>query len=72
MMYVILRDGKVLQYNNAEVCGGDNGCINLYTKDSKFLVARIPIDVVERVEGERPCALLKAKSKRAITRKYER
>lgn len=59
MMYVILRSGKVLQYNTAGSCTVDGGALCLDTKDGKFLVARIPLDVVERAEWERPCAVMR-------------
>jgi hypothetical protein len=63
MAYVILRTGKVLQYNKGQAVSVSNGCIDVWTgEDNKYLCARFPLDVVERVEFERPCEVLRAKS----------
>ena len=72
MIYIVLRTGKVLQYNDAKRCDSSEGCINLYTEDGKGLIARIPLDVVERAEWLQPCVLLKTKTLKNIKRKYER
>jgi len=60
MVNIVLRNGKVLQYNEGNSIAVENGTIAI-TKDRKYLVARIPLDIVERAEFEKPCRILKAK-----------
>lgn len=71
MIFIVLRNGKVLQYNNVERCTASNGCLNLADRDGKFMIAKVPIDIVERAEWSRPCRILKAKRPREIKRKYD-
>jgi len=59
MIHIVLRNGKVLRYNTCESCSVDGGAVALHTRDSKFLIARIPLDIVERAEFEKPCAVLR-------------
>jgi hypothetical protein len=63
MIYVILRNGKVLQYNQGETVTVKNGTFCLGQDNGKYLVAHIPIDIVERIEFNKPCRILRAKSK---------
>ena len=59
MIYIVLRTGKVLQYNEAEQCVAGDGVLSLHTKDGKFLIARLPLDVVERAEWTPPCQIMR-------------
>lgn len=61
MVYVILRNGKVLQYNSGGTIAVESGTITVRTSDEKYLVARVPMDIVERAEFKQPCRILKAK-----------
>lgn len=66
MVYIVLRSGKVIQYNSGSAIAVEDGCISVRSEKDlngqRGLVARIPIDIVERAEFERPCAIRKAKS----------
>jgi len=55
MVFVVLRSGRVLQYNRATHVSIEDGTVVLQRSD--YLVARLPLDVVERVEFERPCRI---------------
>ena len=59
MIYIVLRSGKVLQYNQAGKCLVESGTITLLTDKGDFLVARLPLDVVERAEWQRPCKIMR-------------
>ena len=48
MVNVVLRNGKVLQYNEGESISVENGTITVHTRDQKYLVARIPLDIEAR------------------------
>jgi len=61
MVYVILRSGKVLQYNQGHWIRIEDSCLSVLPRDNKYLVARFPLDVVERAEFEPPCRTLKTK-----------
>lgn len=66
MVFVVLRNGKVIQYNSGGAIAVEEGCMTVRgSKDSdgqRGLIARLPLDVVERAEFGRPCAILKAKA----------
>ena len=66
MVYVILRNGKTLQYNSGEAIAIEKGTITVRTGDDTepkwALVAHIPIDIVERAEFEKPCAIKRART----------
>ena len=67
MIWVILRDHKVLQYNTANNLDVVNGVLELVRKDGKgrkFWVACLPLEVVERVEWVKPCHTLRDASTR--------
>lgn len=70
MIYVVLRTGKVLQYNHAGQCIAGDGCISLHTSKGDGLVARLPLDVVERVEWEPPCAIMRESKDIRKKRRY--
>lgn len=59
MIYVVLRSGKVLQYNTAASISQVNGVFHLDTTGGKYFVAQIPQDLVERVEAKRPCRIMR-------------
>mgnify|MGYP003394229309 CR=1 FL=1 len=65
MMYVILRNGKVLKYNDANHLDILNDEYTLRRKEgeSSFL-ACFPMDVVERIEIMKPCKIMKEKRDR--------
>ena len=61
MIHVVFRNGKMVQYNKAtEICV-ENGAFALRYGEKKWLVAKIPLDIVERVEFERPCLVKRTK-----------
>ena len=70
MMWVILRSGKVLQYNRAESCSIEDGAFALRTRNQSALIARIPVDQVERAEFEKPCAVMREKKDLRARRTY--
>ena len=61
--WVTLRNGKVLKYNTANnynfVC--NNTVVDI--TDGKYLIASIPIDMVERVDWTRPCRIYREQRK---------
>lgn len=59
MIYVVLRNGKVLEYNDADACTVEDGTLTLRTGKAAYLVARLPLDVVERAEWNRPCKVMR-------------
>ena len=67
MVFVTLRSGKVLRYNNGEYINNDSNVFIICTKGQTSLIARIPIDVVERVEFERPCKIMREGRKDKLT-----
>lgn len=67
MVFVILRTGKVLQYNTGGAIAVEDGTITIRTVKDKisgehFLIARIPLDIVERAEFNRPCKVMKVRN----------
>lgn len=57
MVYVVLRTGKVIRYNDGEGIAVESGTITIRTSKTRgeYLIARIPIDIVERSEFHPPC-----------------
>lgn len=71
MLWVILRTGKVLQYNDAnnlDVVGDQYEIVKKFDTGVKHWRACIPAEVIERVEWQKPCRILEEKT----TRKRER
>lgn len=66
MVYVVLRTGKVIQYNGGQAIAVEDGCIAVRaaqdSEGARGLVARIPLDVVERAEFSQPCAIRRARA----------
>ena len=71
MINIVLRSGKVLQYNDVGNCAEEGNCIVLRDYANTGLIARIPTEIVERAEFETPCVLKRAKTLKQIRRKYE-
>jgi hypothetical protein len=61
MVYVILRNGKVIQYNQGGSIIEEDHSYVLRTPTDRYLIARIPIDMVERIEFDRPCKVMKTR-----------
>ena len=62
MVYVVLRTGKVLVYNTGGAITVELGTISVrQTGQEPGLVARIPLDIVERVEFAPPCRIRRAR-----------
>lgn len=68
MIYIVLRTGKVLQYNEGGSCEIEGGAIAIRPYDGKSLIARIPLDIIERAEFDRPCAVLQEKKNKRAKR----
>ena len=66
MVYVVLRNGKMVQYNSGGAIAVEDGTITIRKDKSPddWLIARIPMDMVERVEFSRPCAVVKTRIKK--------
>ena len=64
MIYVILKDRRVLQYNTATHFKWTSTLIELDGgKDGAFGIARIPSNLVERIEATKPCKITKLRNK---------
>lgn len=61
MIWIVLRSGKVLQYNNCGQCAVEHGALSLRDARGTYLIARIPMDIVERAEFYKPCRIVKEK-----------
>ena len=62
MVYVVLNSGKVIQYNNGGQICEENGSYVIRTNcKERWLIARIPMVNVERIEFNRPCKIMAAK-----------
>lgn len=67
MIYIILKNRKVLQYNTGDNVSRKDGVVLVLDSQAKW-IAQIPIDNIERVEAIRPCAVLKAKAAKGCAR----
>jgi len=64
MVRVVLRNGKVLEYNQGQAIAIEQESFSIRhggAKGTEWLIARIPVDVVERVEFDKPCRIRRAK-----------
>lgn len=62
MVYVVLRNGKTIQYNAGGVITVEDGMIVVrYNDAERHLIARIPAELVERAEFARPCRVMTRK-----------
>ncbi len=59
MLYVILKDGRVLKYNLATWCVSQDDHFLLRTKENGDWIADIMKSEVERIDAQKPCAILK-------------
>jgi hypothetical protein len=69
MIWVILKTGKVLQYNQAGGIKTQEGCITLFTTDDGCIV-KFPSDGVERIEFHKPCKIMREKPVSKIKKFY--
>lgn len=72
MLWVIMRSGKVIQYNtanNIDVVGDHYELVKKDDNGQKFWIACIPAAVVERVEWVKPCRVMREQPPRK-TEKY--
>ncbi len=70
MISVILRDGRVLQYNGTDNCKVIDGYFNIFNLKKDCWYAKFPMDVVERVDGIKPCKILKESRDKKRMKKY--
>ncbi len=68
MLHVVLRDGRVLKYNDADQAIQQQD--HFYISGGKYWYARIPLDVVERIDGGKPCQILKESRDKKKMKKY--
>ena len=68
MISVILRDGRVLKYNNADRWRQDGNFIQL--ESEKYMYAVFPKECIERVEYAKPCKILKESRDKKRMKKY--
>jgi len=59
MITVILRDGRVLQYNGADNADQAKDHFRIFNEKTNHWFAKFPMDVVERIDGLKPCRILK-------------
>lgn len=68
MIYVVMKDGRVLQYNSANRYAWYNNHIDLSRRNVRITdtydVAKIALDMVERIEFEEPCKISRPKTKK--------
>ena len=64
MVFVVLKTGKVIQYNDGGSIAEEGSSYAIRTRDNSGLVARVPVANVERIEFGRPCDILKARQPR--------
>jgi hypothetical protein len=61
MVFVVLKTGKVIQYNDGNRITEDGLSYVITPTGRATLIARIPVANVERIEFGRPCRILSAK-----------
>jgi hypothetical protein len=69
MISVILRDGRVVQYNDASNARLSNGEYIIEDGES-YWYGRFPIDVIERIDGVKPCRIRKESRDKKTMLKY--
>lgn len=71
MVYVVLRTGRVLEYNAAGYVAVFSNFFELSeSRQAEGFIAKIPLDVVERIEWERPCRTYKQRPLRKVRATY--
>lgn len=59
MVNVIMRDGRVLKYNDVLFVAEENSSYFLRKKEGDpSFVTIIPVECVERIDGSKPCEVL--------------
>jgi hypothetical protein len=69
MVFIVLRNGKTLQYNNCKSYKIEGEMIVLYEKANSRtneVIAAIPVAVVERIEWDKPCRVYREKAKKYL------
>jgi hypothetical protein len=56
-VYVTLRSGKKLKYNDGGRITVKDNTFVISPEEGGYLIARIPLDVVERAEFSAPCRI---------------
>lgn len=57
MVYIILRTGKKIKYNNGNAITVEQETITIRDRADGYLIARVPMDIVERAEFSPPCRI---------------
>jgi hypothetical protein len=71
MLTIVLRDGRVLQYDDANHVEQRDVEYTLRKKGGEeYFIALIPMDMVERIETVHPCRILKESRDRKKMKKY--
>ena len=63
MVYVVMRDGRVVVYNDGGAIEEEGASYAIRTRDEESLVARVPVALVERIEFRRPCNIYRRNKK---------
>lgn len=58
MVFVVLKTGKVIQYNRGGRISEEGLSYSIRSRGGKALIARVPVANVERIEFDRPCEIL--------------
>ena len=61
MIWVVMKDKRVLQYNACNYYVWSEGYVSLYHRKDGTHIGRISQDAIERLEYEKPCKVLKLK-----------
>lgn len=69
-VFVVFRTGKVVKYNDGEEISVEGASYAIRTKGGSGLIARVPEEVVERIEFGPPCLILESRKHRGA-RYYE-
>lgn len=68
---VILKDGRVLRYNDANSASLVNSVFIIYNDiEPNYFIAKIPIDNVERIDSIKPCKILYESRSKKNRQKY--
>jgi len=67
MISIVLKDGRVLKYNEAEDVVKNEELLRIVDKQGLW-IAQIPLEVIERVESYKPCRILKEYKKKNYAR----
>jgi hypothetical protein len=70
MVSVVLRDGRVIQYNEATTYSTGDTWVDIKDNHSGYY-ATFPTEVVERVEFDKPCQILSESREKKRMKKYK-